>query len=298
MTAREALATVGPRVIRMADIERRMRRIAAEEGADALPAEGSPAADRLVRWVLHALVGEAVIRDEASREGASRDGASRDGARWGRRPATPGGTAPRRHVGGDSLEDGVPYDVVVAVFEAVTSGVQIPVEDVARYYTANVDRYVRPEIRRVQHAVVGDEATASTVAAVFRDGNADSDPPEPAPPVPPVEPTSLVEPTLIDVDRARFAGPFGEAVFAASVGDVVGPLATELGWHVAKLTAVVPASTRSLDDVRDDILADLLAAERGRVFDEWLEVRRREAVIAPGYECPGDPRSDRHVHRH
>ena len=39
--------------------------------------------------------------------------------------------------------------------------------------------------------------------------------------------------------------PFEDAVFAAKVGDIVGPVETEFGYHVIRVTKADPAATRS-----------------------------------------------------
>lgn len=95
------------------------------------------------------------------------------------------------------------------------------------------------------------------------------------------------------------AGGFDDAVFAAPVGDVVGPLRTTFGWHVVLVCAAEPAGATPYDDVRAPIADELLAAARGERFDEWLAQRRAALVrFAPGYEHPGDPSAPDFVHRH
>ncbi len=52
-------------------------------------------------------------------------------------------------------------------------------------------------------------------------------------------------------------------------------------------------------EARPAIEADLLAAERSRVFGAWLEDRRSAlAVIEPGFEHPADPVHGFPSHRH
>jgi [acyl-carrier-protein] S-malonyltransferase len=59
------------------------------------------------------------------------------------------------------------------------------------------------------------------------------------------------------------------------------------------------ASVVPFGDVRAAIEADLLVAARARVFDEWLERRRRAlVVIEPGFEHPGHPVHGVPSHRH
>ena len=104
---------------------------------------------------------------------------------------------------------------------------------------------------------------------------------------------------LGDVHRGELSGPLEDAIFSAAVGTVFGPIRTEHGWHVARVDAVSAASCIPYAEARPAIEADLLAAERSRVFGAWLEARRSAlAVIEPGFEHPADPVHGFPSHRH
>jgi [acyl-carrier-protein] S-malonyltransferase len=165
---------------------------------------------------------------------------------------------------------------LVTLVERVTAHVAVPDADVRAYYDRNGDLYTRPEVRHVRHAVVAEVEAAE---AMVRSG--------------------AIEGNELDVRRGELAGPLEDALFAARVGDVIGPVRTEHGWHVARIEAVEPASIDPLDDVRPAIQADLLAAARARAFGEWLEARRKAiAVVEPAYAHPGDPVHGLPSHRH
>ena len=51
--------------------------------------------------------------------------------------------------------------------------------------------------------------------------------------------------------------PFEDAVFSAKEGEVVGPVRTDFGWHVIKVTAIKAAKTQSFDEVKAQIEQDL-----------------------------------------
>ena len=104
---------------------------------------------------------------------------------------------------------------------------------------------------------------------------------------------------LGEVRRGELAGSLEDALFAAEVGAIVGPCETEHGWHVARVEAVIPATTIPYPEVRGAIGSDLLAVARARAFDEWLQERRRAlAIIEPDFAHPADPVHGIPSHRH
>ena len=277
MTSREPLATVGDQVIAIADVQRSLRQIAAAAGEEAVPLPGSPAAVRNERLVLHGLVTEAVLRQEAQRRGLGAAGVASSDAQ----------PEPEHH--DPQYPDPDPAEIAAAVFDAVTAEVDVDESAVVAYHRANADRYRRPDGRRIRHVLSSTAPAAADVAAGCRRDVAGGRASVAG---------SAAGASTIEMTPERFAGPLGDQVFAARPGDVVGPIASELGWHVAVVLEIIPGGVAPLADVRDTIAADLLAAERGRVFDEWLTARRATVTVAPGYEHPGDPRAAHRSHRH
>jgi hypothetical protein len=260
------VATVEGAAITAAAVEARVSEIRRRAGPDNLPAPGSPEDRRLRRWVVHALVNEAVLAAEVRRAGL------------------PVG------LGVASAE------AVTRLFEQVTADVTLDDGEVAGYYARNLDRYRRPQRRRVRHVLLGDEVAAAGVRRRLAQGQ----------PLSEVAATCSLDPSSRErggdlgwLRRGEVSGALEDAVFGAAVSSVVGPLRSDFGWHVAEVVAVQPATTVPLESVREAIRADLLAAARGRRFDNWLEQRRRQlAQVLPGYEHPGDPRVPDSIHRH
>jgi hypothetical protein len=159
-------------------------------------------------------------------------------------------------------------DGVVALVDTVTANVTVDDADVRGYYDRNADLYARPEVRVVRHALASDRAAVDTGEE-------------------------------LEVRRGELAGPLEDALFAAAIGDIVGPIETEHGCHVARLEAIRPPSVIPYDDVRDGIAAELLADARARAFGEWLDTRRNAlAAVEPAYAHPGDPVNGLPSHRH
>ncbi len=74
---------------------------------------------------------------------------------------------------------------------------------------------------------------------------------------------------------------FESAVFAMAAGEVSQPVKTDEGFHVIQLREIKPALTRTLDDVRAELIEQYRAGERERLFTE-LSAR----VIDRIYEDP------------
>jgi [acyl-carrier-protein] S-malonyltransferase len=258
------VARVGLRAIGAADVAARLARLRSEVGADKLPVDGSPEDDRLRRWLVQTLIDEAIVRD------AARDL----------------GGAVRCAATAEPVDDGT----ALAVFEAVTREVRIELHEIARFYLANRFRFEIPETRTGLQAVVSREEVARTLAgrarAVGLERAADL-------------PTLDLRLERLTWRRGAVGGRLEPVIFAAATGQLLGPIASPLGWHVLRLERIHPAATKPLDAVAEEIHEELAAAARGARFDAWLADRRCASVeVLPGFEHPGDPGVADHHHRH
>jgi len=146
------------------------------------------------------------------------------------------------------------------VFVAVTADVRVPEVDIERFHTANPERFEVAEQRVVRH---------------------------------------LPDGPLRTLRRGEWTGAVEDAVFAAEVGAVVGPIVDPLGSHTLVVEEVRPARTRSLAECRAEIEAHLVAGVRRRAFTAWLDRHAAASVrLAHGYEHPGDPGQPDNTHRH
>jgi [acyl-carrier-protein] S-malonyltransferase len=104
---------------------------------------------------------------------------------------------------------------------------------------------------------------------------------------------------LGEVRRGELTGPLEDAIFGAGMGQILGPIRTEHGWHVARVEAVIADHHVPFEEVRPEIEAELLSAARTDAFGAWLDERSAAlAVVEPGYEHPADPTHGVPTHRH
>jgi peptidyl-prolyl cis-trans isomerase D len=66
--------------------------------------------------------------------------------------------------------------------------------------------------------------------------------------------------------RGAMVKPFEDAVYAGKAGDIVGPVQTDFGWHVIRITDVKASQIKPFDEVKGQIEADLKRVEAQKKF--------------------------------
>ena len=90
-----------------------------------------------------------------------------------------------------------------------------------------------------------------------------------------------------------------DAVFAASKGDLQGPVKTQFGWYVFEVEKITPASQQSLDQARDTIKNLLRSERQQKALDAFVkdfrEQYKDETNCSDDYrvaECKNAPKDD------
>ena len=159
----------------------------------------------------------------------------------------------------------------------------VPPADVEKYYREHQPEFVRPEEVRVSQILVHDAAAARRIAAEAKAGRTDAK-----------SFRDLVERYSEDTDSKPRAGDLTffdrrttrepkalvEAAFAmAQVNDVAGPVASDKGFHILKLTERRAELTRPLAEVKGDIQRRLLDQMRAQKKRELVEEARKSIRV-------------------
>lgn len=67
-------------------------------------------------------------------------------------------------------------------------------------------------------------------------------------------------------DPDIYVPPFKEAVMSLAPGEIAGPVRTQFGYHIIRLEEISDEKDKSLDDVRDELLAELRASKAEEIF--------------------------------
>ncbi|SNR60325.1 peptidyl-prolyl cis-trans isomerase C [Haloechinothrix alba] len=174
------------------------------------------------------------------------------------------------------------------MFAKVTeSAEQATDEDARTYYEENDKEMVSPEQRRISNIVLESQKAAEDVAKQAR-GGADF--------------AALVEEYTIDEQTRNEGGDLGwvkkqdlesdyaGAAFGAEPGDVFGPVQSQGGWNVGKVTEVEEATQLSFEEVQDDLKARLDRNAQVELWREWLgdKIAAADVEYASQYR-PDDP---------
>ncbi|MGH8270572.1 MAG: peptidylprolyl isomerase, partial [Steroidobacteraceae bacterium] len=84
------------------------------------------------------------------------------------------------------------------------------------------------------------------------------------------------------MDRSGFVAPFADALFSIkSVGDIVGPVKTQYGYHIIRLDGVQPARTKTLAEARPELEAQLKQQAATNGFGD-IEDKLQDRLQDPG----------------
>ena len=76
--------------------------------------------------------------------------------------------------------------------------------------------------------------------------------------------------------EGQMVAEFETACKEAEIGKVFGPVKTQFGYHVIRVNERVPAGTRKLEEVKDEIRAQLLPEKQKEVFTALVEKVKKE----------------------
>lgn len=179
------------------------------------------------------------------------------------------------------LPEQVRLEYVVLSVSELMKQLTVSDEEVKKYYAEHASRYGEPEQRRASHILITFPANATPAEKAAAHAKADEilvqlrrNPEKFA---------EIARQHSQDTGSAAQGGdlgffgrgamtkPFEEAVFGMKAGEIAGPVESQFGAHLIRLTAVRPARTTPLERVRDDIAQELRKQQAGRKFAEAAE---------------------------
>lgn len=164
-------------------------------------------------------------------------------------------------------------EYVVLDREALAQSIQVGSEDLRAYYEQNRARFGTPEERRASHILVkaGPDAKAKAEALL---GQLKADPSrfEALARSASDDPGSAGQGgDLGFFGRGMMVKPFADAVFSMKEGELRGPIETEFGQHIIRVTGVRPANEKPFEAVRAEVERDVRTQQAAQRFAEAAE---------------------------
>ena len=148
------------------------------------------------------------------------------------------------------------------------AGVTATDQEIATYYNSHQDVYGAKDIRVISQAVVPDQKAAAAIAQRARGGQSFVDAVKPAG-------LSAADVSVGPQTRQQFADLAGAQVaaqaFSAQPGSIIGPIQSDLGWHVIKIESSKTQAGKSLAAARAEIAAQITADKRKNAIADIVD---------------------------
>ena len=165
--------------------------------------------------------------------------------------------------------------------EALSGQVMVTDDELRAYYQQNLSRFQTPEERQASHILINADKSAPTqtraaakakAEALFDQLKRKPDTFAEVAKANSQDPGSAAKGgDLGFFGRGMMVKPFEDAAFGAKVGTLVGPVETEFGYHIIKVTTVKPAQTTEFAQAKPRIEQELRRQKAEKRFAEAAE---------------------------
>jgi peptidyl-prolyl cis-trans isomerase D len=161
--------------------------------------------------------------------------------------------------------------------DAVAAQVTVSDVDLHAAYEKQKAQFVQPEKRRASHILItvdkDDAAALKQAQDVLAQAKAGKDFGQLAKQYS-KDPGSAEKGGELDwFDKtSAIAAPFRDALFSMSPGEIRGPVKTQFGYHIIKLLEIQPGTTKTFEEARPELEAEL---KRNRATDRFGEIQEQ-----------------------
>lgn len=148
--------------------------------------------------------------------------------------------------------------------EMIIDTVEVDEAAMRESYDAAIDQFNQPERRLLERLVFGNEADLTAAKTRIDAGEATFED------VVAERGLDLTDIDMGDMDRDAL-GENADAIFAADVGAVVGPLPTSLGPALFRVNAILSAQETSFEDAQSFLRTELAADRARRVLNQMID---------------------------
>jgi parvulin-like peptidyl-prolyl isomerase len=168
------------------------------------------------------------------------------------------------------------------LYAKVTGDVKVTDGDIQKYYEQNKSLYGTPASRDVRHILVNSKKLADQLETQLKHGadfgklakkySKDT--------------ASAVNGGKLTISQGKTVPPFDKAAFSLKVNEISAPVHSQYGWHIIQaLSAIKPAKTTPLKDVKEQIRQQLLQSKKMAKASKWLADTKKEFEKSIHYQA-------------
>lgn len=146
-------------------------------------------------------------------------------------------------------------------------GISVSDEEIKAYYDANKAQFNKGEAVSAKHILVESEEKCNEILASITNGEKTF---EDAAKESSTCPSGQKGGDLGQFGKGQMVPEFEQAAFAAEIGQVVGPVKTQFGFHLIKVEAKNEAEAAAFEEVKENIRRNLVQQKQNKVYGETV----------------------------
>ena len=155
----------------------------------------------------------------------------------------------------------------------VLKDIAVTDEDAKKFYVENPQNFTKGETVRAKHILVKEEADCNAILAAIEAGEKTF---EAAASESSTCPSGAQGGDLGEFGRGQMVPEFEQAAFAAEIGQVVGPVKTQFGYHLIKVEQKNEAAVVAYEEVAERIKSSLLQKKQNEAYTaKAMELREK-----------------------
>ena len=146
-------------------------------------------------------------------------------------------------------------------------GISVSDEEIKAYYDANKAQFNKSETVSAKHILVESEEKCNEILAAITNGEKTF---EDAAKESSTCPSGQKGGDLGTFGKGQMVPEFEQAAFEAEIGQVVGPVKTQFGFHLIKVEAKNEAEAAAFEEVKENIRRNLVQQKQNKVYSETV----------------------------
>jgi len=152
----------------------------------------------------------------------------------------------------------------------IKSKIVVDPSEITDFFSSHKDEFKSPEQREIQSIAVEDEAVASQVADIIKNGS----------PLEDIPAKFNASVNKFDVNRGEeLKKEIEAAIFNLNINEVSKPVKIENKFYIFRITKIIPASQQSLDQARDTIQSYLFEKKMQEELGKWVDELKKRSYI-------------------